>query len=259
MLKLGWTLNVLHRDRQAFQWFDLARKSGDPQIAEEALRAWTSLRGDFARFRVSGWLYPMYSTRWSAAFSYGQIRGELRLKAPIRLYASARFVGDSALVAAQPLSEQSVIFALGATTVPWHGARLWFEAGTAVGYTRFRMLPDYRGGLSYARRLAPFADTSVDALYVSRFDKDFLFYDQSRLGKITGPLQLYWNANLTLDTRRAYWANYAETGPGVRLVTASSSFLTLNLLRGAYLVNTANPRRPNFTDLRAGFWYAFSH
>jgi Tfp pilus assembly protein PilF len=259
MLKLGWTLNVLHQDRQAFQWFDLARKSGDPQIAAEADRAWKNLRGDYQRFRVTGWLYPMYSTRWDAAFSYGQVRAEFRLSDAIRLYASARFVGDSALLAAQPLSEQSVIFALGATTKTWRGARLWFEAGSAVGYTRFRMLPDYRGGLAYARRLAPFAETTVDALYVSRFDKDFLLYDQSRIGKITGPLQLYWNANVTLDTRREYWANYAETGPGMRFLTAPSSFFTLNFLRGAYLVNTGNPRRPNFLDLRAGFWYAFSH
>jgi hypothetical protein len=25
------------------------------------------------------------------------------------------------------------------------------------------------------------------------------------------------------------------------------------------LSNTGNPRRPNFNDLRAGFWYAFTH
>ena len=30
-------------------------------------------------------------------------------------------------------------------------------------------------------------------------------------------------------------------------------------LRGAYLVNSGNPRGPNFNDIRAGVWYAFSH
>ena len=33
MLKLGWTYNMLHNDRQAIRWFDLARKSSDPKIA----------------------------------------------------------------------------------------------------------------------------------------------------------------------------------------------------------------------------------
>ena len=33
MLKLGWTLNVLHDDRQAMRWFDLARRSPDPQLS----------------------------------------------------------------------------------------------------------------------------------------------------------------------------------------------------------------------------------
>jgi len=32
-----------------------------------------------------------------------------------------------------------------------------------------------------------------------------------------------------------------------------------NFLRGVYTVNEYNPRRPNFFDLRAGFWYAFTH
>jgi hypothetical protein len=37
-----------------------------------------------------------------------------------------------------------------------------------------------------------------------------------------------------------------------------SMWLSVNLLRGAYLTNTDNPRRPNFTDVRLGVWYAFT-
>jgi len=259
MLKLGSTLNLLRQDREALKWFNLARKSSDPQIAAAADRSWRNLRPANERFRLSGWFFPIYSTRWSAAFTYGQVRTELQLAAPIRPYVSVRLIGDSALLAGQPLSEQSVILAIGATTTAWHGARAWFEAGNAIGYRTHHMLPDYRGGLSYARRLARFADTTLDALYISRFDKDVLAYSQSRIGWIGGPIQLYWNANLTVDTHREYWANFVETGPGLRMVLLPNSYVTLNLLRGAYLVNQYNPRPPNFTDLRAGFWYAFSH
>jgi Flp pilus assembly protein TadD len=259
MLKLGWTLNLLHQDRKAFQWFELARKSPDVRVAEEASRAWSGLRPDFTRWSVSGWFYPMYSTRWSAAFSYGQVRTELRLDGPVRLYASARFVGDSALFVRGPLSEQAVIFAIGATTATWRGARAWFEAGSAVGYRRASMTPDYRGGVSYARRFGGFADTNVDALYVSRFGKDFLVYNQSRAGRITGPLQIYWNGGITVDTNGEYWANFLETGPGVRVQTMPGSFLTLNVVRGMYLARGFAAQPPAYTDLRAGFWYAFRH
>ena len=44
MLKLGWTYNLLHNDRQAIRWFDLARKSSDPKIAKEAATAYRNLR-----------------------------------------------------------------------------------------------------------------------------------------------------------------------------------------------------------------------
>jgi hypothetical protein len=34
---------------------------------------------------------------------------------------------------------------------------------------------------------------------------------------------------------------------------------SVNFVRGVYTMNQDNPRRPNFFDLRAGFWYAFTH
>ena len=61
--------------------------------------------------------------------------------------------------------------------------------------------------------------------------------------------------------KRQYWANFVETGPGVRLrlpFMPKSMSLTLSVVRGVYLVNEGNPRRPNFNDLRAGVWYAFT-
>ena len=67
---------------------------------------------------------------------------------------------------------------------------------------------------------------------------------------------------MTADRERQYWANYAETGPGLRFRSAAlpkSMLFSINFLRGVYLVNEGNPRRPNFYDIRAGFWYAFTH
>ena len=279
MLKLGWTYNILHQDLLAFRWFDLARKSPDPQVAAEAGHAWRNLRGATERFRTTAWLYPIFSTRWHDFFSYAQIKTEIRTSFPIRPYVSVRFVGDTRLTigAASPqyLSESSFILAVGAATTPWHGITGWAEAGSAISYISGHMLPDYRGGISLACGIGHtlrgessgwFADTTLDAVFVSRFGNDFLVYDQTRLGYAFGPAtlrgQLSWNANLTFDSQRQYWANFGETGPGLRVsssVLPKSTYVTFNLLRGAYLIDTGNPRRPNFNDFRAGFWYAFTH
>jgi tetratricopeptide (TPR) repeat protein len=279
MLKLGWTYNALRQDLLAIRWFDLARKSTDPHIAAEAGRAWHNLHGATERFRISAWVFPVFSTRWHDLFSYGQVKTEVRTSLPVTPYVSARFVGDTRLtigaVSPQDLSESSVIVAMGLATKTWHGITGWAEAGWSISYVKGSMLPDYRGGVSIARGVGHslrgetpgwFADTTVDALYVSRFNHDSLVYTQSRAGYTAGPQslrgQLYWNANLTFDQKREYWANFVETGPGVRLGGAflpQSMYLTFNLLRGAYLINTDNPRRPNFNDFRAGFWYAFTH
>jgi hypothetical protein len=201
----------------------------------------------------------MYSTRWSDFFTYGQLKTALRTAFPVQPYVSIRIVGDSALYMPQSLSEQSVILAAGLTTNTFHGARAWFEAGSAIGYVSHHVLPDYRGGISFARRFRTFADTTVDALYISRFGKDFLVYDQTRIGRVSSPFQFYWNVNITADTQRQQWANFVETGPGLRITLMPSSYFTLNFLRGTYLVDDEFGRRFPFTDLRTGFWYAFSH
>ena len=280
MLKLGWTHNLLRQDQLAVRWFDLARRSPDPQIASEALRAYKNLRDSYARFRVTAWIFPLYSTRWSDFFSYGQVKAEARIGLPVRPYLSLRFVGDTRLTlgAGSPeyLSESSFILGAGLTTRPWRGITAWGEAGSAIRYVRGGgMTPDYRGGVSFVRGFGKsllgessgwFGETGADGVFMSRFGNDFLVYAQNRAGytAMKGPFraQLYWNGNLTRDTKREYWANFAETGPGVRLrgdVMPRSMYFTVNLLRGKYSVDEGNPRRPVFHDFRAGFWYAFTY
>ena len=118
----------------------------------------------------------------------------------------AKPIGASAWPA-QYLSESSFILGGGIRTVPWHGITGWFEAGSAISYVSGHMLPDYRGGLSALWHKLPeeagwFADTSLDALFMSRFNNDFLAYDQSRFGyAVSHHIQLYWNANFTLDAQ----------------------------------------------------------
>jgi len=282
MLKLGWTYNLLHDDAQAIRWFNLARKSSDPQIAKEAGAAYRGLRPSYERFRTTVWMFPMYSSRWSDFFSYAQIKTELRLDFPVHPYMSFRFVGDTrgtigpegAGILPQYLSESAVIPALGLATSVWHGVMGWAEAGSSIGYLTHHMVPDYRGGVSFTKGFGHllksksggfFFETNDDAIFVSRFDNDFLLYSQNRFGytPMLGPLQtqFYWNVDATMDQKRQAWANFLETGPGVRFrlsAMPSALYLTVNYLRGSYTVR-GDPYGPAFNDFRAGCWYAFTY
>jgi tetratricopeptide (TPR) repeat protein len=287
MLKLGWTFNMLKDDETALHWFDLARRSPDPAIAEEAGKAYRNLAPSLERFRTTFWVFPLYSSRWQDLFGYAQVKTEMRLPGVpfLRPYLSVRFLGDvrgeeNAAFGPQYLSERSVIFAGGLATRSWRGLTGWFEAGEALIYhetptERRRFMPDYRGGFSYAKGFGNlltkgshglFAETNLDGIFISRFSDDSLLYSQNRAGYTlrsaeTGGFhtQILWNANATADAQRQYWANYVETGPGVRFRFDNSPFLfSVSLLRGAYLFNEYNPRRPNYTEVRVGIWYAFT-
>ena len=275
MLKMGWTYNLLHDDRTALSWFRRARASSDPDVASEAKKAFNNLRPEFARFRTTAWVLPFFSTRWHDAFSYGQVKTELRLDGiGVRPYASVRFIGDTRQTTSGPnpqsLSESSFLVAAGLIAQS-HGVTAWGEAGTALSYKRGSALPDYRGGLSWSKGWghllnaeAPgvFLETNADEVFLSRYENDFLTYSQWRGGWTRNGIQFLWNANLTIDSNRQAWANFVETGPGIRLhvpgAPAGLAF-SVNGYRGAYLLNRGNPQRPNFFDVRAGFWYAFTH
>jgi hypothetical protein len=291
MLKIGWVYNILHDDRDAVKWFDLASKSTDPSVAGEAKKAYRNLAPQFQRLRTTVWIFPFFSTRWHDLFGYAQVKTELKLgHFPIHPYLSVRFVGDTRETIGptagnafpQYLSESSFIVGVGAATLPWRGVTGWFEAGEAVKYIPSRtdvgaMIPDYRGGVSYSKGFGHllgsskglFFESNDDAVFVSRFQDDMLYYSQNRAGYTFAPAegfgglqeQLYWNGNATADRLHQYWANYVETGPGLRFHfrdLPKSMLFSVNFLRGAYTINLDNPRRPNYFDLRVGVWYAFS-
>jgi Tfp pilus assembly protein PilF len=278
-LKLGWTHNMLHDDAAALHWFDIARRSADPAISAEASRAYNNLRPAVERFRSTLWMYPLYSSRWSDVFAYGQLKTEIKTgKLPFRPYASLRFVGDARRKTGgflpQSLSENAFILGAGVATRYWRGAMAWFEAGTMVSYLNGSRSMDYRGGVSFSRTIGAsiaaeqggwFLETLADSVFISRFDNDLLNYSQSRVGftSILGGVktQTFWNNNFTFDVKGQYWANFVETGPGFRIHPPGlpeSVAITMSAIRGAYLRNEYNPRRPNFTDFRVGVWYAIT-
>lgn len=279
LLKLGHTSNMLKQDRQAMDWYRLARFSPDPSIAVEAQRAYRGLQPQFQRFRTTAWAMPFFSSRWNNAFTYGQVKTEIKSPLPVRPYVSMRFVGDARGSTHQPfsqyLSETAFILGAGVATPVHSGLMAWGEAGMAVSYLRrsdqnSRTRPDYRGGVSYTRARGHllgaevpgwFFENHEDGVFVSRFNNTLLFYTQNKIGYTRGGVQFYWNLNLTTDARRQYWANFAEAGPGLRLRWAKlppAMAISLDFVRGIYTINQGNPRRPNYYDVRAGVWYAIT-
>lgn len=290
MLKLGYAYNMAKNDEEAIPWFDQARHSGNTFVAVEAAKAYHNLRGDTLP-QTTVWLLPMYSSRWQDAFTYGQIKRTVPLpwasaNRIFSFYVSTRFIGDvkssvpNGIVAPQYLSESSVIIGGGMATKTWHHLTGWVEAGEALKYLPFRhdigtAIPDYRGGINFAKGFGSllgsnvpglFYETTADAIYVSRFDKDWLFYSQHRAGRTfrvgeNSAFQLLLNANLTQDAKAQYWANTAEFGPGIKIKAPflpAGTFFSTDFLHGVYTNNDYNPRRPNYNDIRVSFWYAFT-
>jgi hypothetical protein len=288
MLKLGWAYNLAKNDQEAKIWFALARKSSDKMIASEATRAFHVVNGDVAA-QTTIWALPMYSSRWKDLFSYAQIKRSVPVPIPglskfLSLYASTRFIGDvksslipTGAVDPQYLSEGSVILGIGAATKTWHRLTGWVEAGESFKYLPQdnvgAAIPDYRGGINFAKGFGSllgspksgfYYETTADAIYVSRFDKDWLFYSQNRAGRTftleSGTsFQFLFNGNIVRDIKNEYWANTVEMGPGIKF---HPSFLPRNVyfstdfLRGVYFDNKYNPRKPNYDDIRVSFWYA---
>ena len=289
MLQLGFAYNMLHDDQEAIRWFQLAEQSPDEKISADAKRAYNNLRPGLARIRTTTWIFPFYSSRWHDMFSYGQIKTEFKLgKLPFRPYLSTRFVGDTRQTTGgalpQYLSESAFIVGAGVATRYWHGVMGWAEAGEAISYLgkhpgAGEMMPDYRGGVAFARgwghhirseKSGFFFETNADGVFVSRFGNDFLTYSQNRAGFTPPALaslgnlqtQFFLNGNFTMDDKRQAWANFVEAGPGVRFrwpFMPPSLMFSVNVMRGAYTLPQYGARKPNFFDVRAGFWYAFTH
>jgi Tfp pilus assembly protein PilF len=283
MLKLGWTYNLLKSDAQALEWFRLARRSDDADIAREAEKAYRNLRVGAARVKTSMWMLPFYSSRWKDFFTYAQVKTEYKLAhVPLKIYFSTRFSGDTRGKLLDPkismtplgLSESAAIPGVGASWQPWRGATVWGEAGWSFSYLHDQNRgPDYRGGLSYAKglgrgisseRSGVFGEMTADVVFVSRFENDLLIYSQNRIGWTMAPAgaQFLWNWNATTDSRRLPWANTAEQGPGIRFQVPGapkSIVVSANALQGTYTVMKDNPHPRRYTDLRIGFWYAFSY
>ncbi len=285
MLRLGWAYNAAKRDDEAKVWFDKARHAEDKQIASEASKAFHNLNGD-PMPHTTVWALPMFSSRWHDLFTYSQIKRTIPIPGLgeanklLSFYVSVRFTGDvkSGLIGQnvaypQYLSESAFIVGVGVASKTWHRITGWAEAGESIPYLQLKnvgaAMPDYRGGVNYAKGFGSLAgsdkaglyyETTADAIYVSRFGKDWLFYSQNRVGRTQhigegNTLQVLMNGNVVTDVQRQYWANTFEFGPGVRFRPSwlpKNVYFSGDFLRGLFM----SSNHSGYNDMRIGFWYA---
>ena len=234
----------------------------------------------------------MYSSRWKDLFTYGQVKRTIPLpwkeaNKLLSFYVSTRFDGDvkgSVRTAFGPgyLSESALTLGAGLSSKTWHHLTFWGEAGEAVKYVpnrRDAATPDYRGGLNLAKGFGSllgshtsgfFYETTADVVYVSQFDKDWLYYSQNRAGRTfrawgNTSAQTLWNLNYVRDLKNEYWANTVEAGPGLKLhmpwmpknVYLSADFLRGFYLDGPFIDNQFHPHH-DYNDFRLSFWYAIT-
>ncbi len=302
-LKLGLAYNLAHDDADALPYLNMARHALDPGIASEANKAYHALSGDPVA-QTTIWALPMYSSRWGDFFAYGQIKRTIPLpflgaaNKLFSFYLSTRLDADAKgpIMTAYSwvvvngkwerkpsyLSQTALISGVGVSSKSWHRVTAWVEAGEAVKYLPGEpdfMTPDYRGGLNFAKGFGNllgsehtglFYETSDDALYVNRFDKDWMFLSQHRAGETfrawdNTTAQLLWNVNYARDVKSQYWANSIELGPGIKIHLhwmPRNVYWTTDLLRGIYLAgpyrDVSSHPHDDYTDVRVGFWYAMT-
>lgn len=285
MLKLGFAYNLAKDDKAALSWFDRARHSEDSFVAEEATKAYHNLNGDLPA-QTTVWMQPMYSTRWNDFSTYGQVKHSFPLPFLgsfdkwLSFYLSTRFDADTrgavhTVYGAGYLSEKELISGVGISSKPWHNLFGWVEAGEAVKYfpsAHDFATPNYQGGLVYAKSFGTllgsknsgfFYENTGDAKYVSQFDKDWFLISQNRFGRTfhigSTSAQLLLNATYLYNFKNEYWADYFEMGPGIRIHLRwmpPNVYAMTDLIHGVYTNNLGNPRKPNYNDIRVGFWYA---
>jgi thioredoxin-like negative regulator of GroEL len=272
----------------------------DRQIAAEANKAFHTLNGDVTP-QTTIWALPMYSSRWNDIFTYGQIKRSIPIPGLghfnklVSFYVSTRFTGDAKtgfttqnVAYPENLSQSSFIFGIGASSKTWRHLTGWVEAGESVKYLNLKnvgaAVPDYRGGLNFAKGFGSllasnkagfYYETTGDAIYVSSFGKDWLFYSQNRAGRTIpigegNKLQLLLNGNLVQDEQRQPWANIFEYGPGLRFhphFFPANVYFSTDFLLGIRLLEqwdplkngAKNPYYPAYyNDIRIGFWYALT-
>ena len=285
MLKLGWTNNMLHDDkdgRALVRARPAQPRSGDRRRGRAGLPEPGSVDGPHPDDILD---LPVLLLALAGLFTYGQLKTEFRTRQaalpPLRLRPLRRRPAPAAQSSARPAVPLRVVIHprrrrrhTGVEGRRWPGAKRGPRSATSSATTSAAWCPTTGAALPTdaavgrgigSESAGAFFELNLDGIYVSRFNNDLLglHADAHRLDT---PARSGADANLRereCDGRRqaASLGQLRRVGPGVRLRAESMPpglYFTVNYLRGRYTLREGNPYAPFYNDFRAGLWYAFT-
>ncbi|MFC3909926.1 tetratricopeptide repeat protein [Legionella dresdenensis] len=271
-MQLGYLYNQVENNYMAYQYFKLAGKSTDTELALKAENAMTNLAG----MQTKVFPKPYFSELFFTPFS--QTRFGLTVRPLIarlgiehedtlqtKTYLLFRQTDDNktdVLGQLPQIYEDNVrIMGAGVQITPVKAIPMvaFVETGAAydlVYRNRNRWRGDLRGGLMYYQDLgarpAYFGRPTLSAKYYGFLYGDatyFSRYDNNVIGTLkthqgirllqyhSSMLNLYMSGRVLQDTNRDFFNNIAEIGPGIGFIPSNRFFLEFRYeyIRGVYL------------------------
>ncbi|WP_419418446.1 tetratricopeptide repeat protein [Legionella sp. D16C41] len=286
-MQLGYLYNDTPNKNLAYRYFELATKTSDKKLELNAQNALTNLAGLQTKALPPPYFGEFFFTPFTQSRFGLTVRPmiarlglEFASSWQPRLYLTFRRTDDNKSTNAGQLPqifEDNVrITGVGGSITPFTNTPIvaWVEAGGAydlVYRNRDRWRGDLRGGLMYYNefgtkpayydklRLSPdyYSTFYGDVTYYSRFDNNIIGTFITRQGihilqYQATMINLYFLGRVIEDTRREFFNNIAEYGPGIGLIPSNRYRLEIRFdyIHGTYLPagGSVNPYGKHYTN-----------
>jgi len=287
-LQLGYILNALGQNHQAYQEFKFSATSDDIKIRRQSQQAMLNLAGFATRvapppFFADIYFAPYYNSRLAATIFPLQTRAGLFYGHKNRgeLYVSINANKDTRSTGGQnPIiySDNSVVYALGTRYRLWNKPQIY--AYTEWGKAHYllndkKTATDFRAGLvgslnwgetpSYADQsqfsFKHVGDVYANLSFYSRFENNWIgqltLHEGARIFNYHySTVDVYGKLQLFADSRKVYYNNLVEFGPGLRWKPDNryNFALRLEAIHGNYLpinASISNPYQNNYNAVLA--------
>ena len=279
-MQIGYLYSSLDQNKQAYHYFHLATESSDPKLSWIAQDAMTRFAGQ----QTKAFPKPYYGEFFAMPFTQnrfgitvtqfiGRLGVELDLPMRPRAYTFTRRTQDNRandLGELPQLYEDNVwVTGVGGQIFPFKKLPLfvYVEAGGAYDLydrARDRWRPDLRAGFMYYQEVGarpsyfskPTYSTNYYAIwyaemtYFSRYDNNVIASVRTHQGirlfqYQSSMVNLFVRGRVIEDTRRDFYNNFAELGPGLAIIPSNRYNFEIHLdyINGMYL--PAGGREPN--------------
>ncbi|RMX15333.1 hypothetical protein EAS68_12695 [Legionella jordanis] len=286
-LQLGYLYDQSSNKYLAYQYFKLATLNPDKEQELKAQNALTNLAGLQTKFLPSPYFGEIFFTPFTQSRFGLTVRPfisrfgvELNDSWQTKTYLVFRQTDDNKSTNSgqipQIYEDNVRILGVGALTYPFNNFPLviWAEGGEAydlVFRNRERWRGDLRGGLMYYNefgvrpayyptlRISPDYYSSLygDITYFSRYDNNvigtFRTHQGIHLAQYKSTMvNVYASARIIEDSRREFFNNIAEVGPGIGIIPSNRFRLELRFeyIKGVYLPagGSVNPYGKYYTN-----------